>query len=430
MFNPLDPLGSLGAQFGEAAGELLGYLMTWWILAPPPLERVTQTSSIAALVGPIAVTIVTVAVLAQLARVMISGRRETLVEIALGLVKFGLINATALAAINLGMAGADAASKHLITGHVEQFGNQVNVALQGDITGTLRLFLAAVVVPLAGLQWLFLFLRQAGILVLVAMLPLAAAGVISKGTGRWFPTITTWLIGLIIYKPLAAGIYAIGMALFSDKEKNIETVLTGIMVLTLAIIALPAILTFFNWVGTNVGGGASVGGVAAGAATGAVALGSLSNFRRQETTGPGSAPGAALPGTPGAAPSATVPPGAGPGRVSPGAQAGSGAVGTSVSGATAGTGASAGTRGGGAAAAGGAAPSGAAATSGGAAGTAAAAAGPAGAAAVVAGEVAGRAVQAGRAAAGQFTPPSDSGSEILPSRGPSGADPVGEGSTT
>ncbi|WP_226358502.1 hypothetical protein [Pseudonocardia sp. ICBG601] len=416
----------MGAQFGETAGELLGYLMAWWLISPSPIDRVTQNPSIATLVGPIAVTIVAVAVLAQLARVMISGRRETLVEIALGLVKFGLINATALAAINLGIEGADAASAHLVTSQVKLFGEQVNAALQGDITGTLRLFLAAVVIPLAGLQWLFLFVRQAGILVLVAMLPLAAAGVISKGTSRWFPTITTWLIGLIIYKPLAAGIYAIGMALFSDKEKDIATVLTGIMVLTLAIIALPAILTFFNWVGTNVSGGASIGGVAAGAATGAVALGSLSNFRRQETTGPRSAPGAAPPGASGATPSPTTPPATGPGRSSPEPQAGPstpGSAGTSSSGTAAGT------RGGGAAAARGSAPGGAAATSGGTTGTAAAAAGPAGAAAVAAGEVAGRAVQASRAAADQFTPPSDSGSEIPPSRGPSGADPAREETT-
>ncbi|WP_337826965.1 hypothetical protein [Pseudonocardia sp. UM4_GMWB1] len=432
--------------FGDAAGELLGMLMTWWLLVPSPLQQITQVRAVSDFVGPIAMLILAVSMLAQLGRLMISGRREPLVEVGLGLLKFAVVNATALLALNLALDMADELSRALLENTLPAFGEQVNSTFaNAPIVPTLKLVVALAMVGLGLLQWFILLFRQAAILVLVALLPLAAAGVLTNATRRWLPTMVAWLIGLVIYKPLAALIYAIGLGLVAEGD-DFVAVLTGIVVLLIAVIALPAALKFFSWAQVGVGGGGSTGGAIAGAATGAVSMGALSSSRRQEMTGPGSAPasaqGAASP-TGGGTQKAVSPGGSGggsgqggggspgggggsTGRTTPPDSSGSskhggGAPGGGSSGAAAARG---GAPAGGTAAgkaAGGAAGAGAA--GGAAAGGAAAAAGPAGAAAAAAGSAA----QKGRAAADNFaSPPQDLGG-AAPSKGPDGAGPAGQG---
>ncbi|MBP2371391.1 hypothetical protein [Pseudonocardia parietis] len=450
----------LADAFGDAAGELLGMLMTWWLVVPSPLEQVTQVRGVSDFVGPIAVLILMVSMLTQIGRMMISGRREPLIEVGLGLLKFAVVNATALLVLNLALNAADALSRELVEGVLPQFSEKVNRTFEhAAIVPTLKFVVAFAVVGLGLIQWLLLLFRQAAILVLVALLPLAASGVLTNATRRWLPTMVAWLIGLVIYKPLAALIYAIGLGLVAEGE-DFVAVLTGIVVLLIAVIALPAAMKFFSWAQVGVGGGGSAGGVIAGAATGAVSMGALGSSRRQEMTGPGSAPGwaqgAAAP-TAGGTQKALPPGGSGGG----GGQAGGGAPGdgggsagrtappwawtgssdSSKQGGDPGGGGAGGggtARGGssGAAAARGATPTGGAAAGkaaggaagagaagGAAAGGAAAAAGPAGAAAAAAGTAA----QKGRAAADNFAaPPQDLG-DAPPSKGPDGAGPAGQG---
>lgn len=435
----------LADDFGDAAGELLGMLMTWWLLVPSPLQQVTQVRAVSDFVGPIALLILAVSMLAQLGRLMISGRREPLIEVGLGLLKFAVVNATALLVLNLALDMADELSRKLLENTLPAFGEQVNSTFgNAPIVPTLKLVVALAVVVLGLIQWLILLFRQAAILVLVALLPLAAAGVLTNATRRWLPTMVAWLIGLVIYKPLAALIYAIGLGLVAEGE-DFVAVLTGIVVLLIAVVALPAALKFFSWAQVAVGGGGSAGGAIAGAATGAVSMGAVGSSRRQEMTGPGSAPGwaqgAATPtggGSQKALPAGGAggggrqgtggPPGGGGGSTgsphphsSSSSKQGGGTPGGGSSGAAAARG---GPPAGGAAAgqsAGGAAGAGAA--GGAAAGGAAAAAGPAGAAAAVAGS----AVQKGRAAADSFaSQPQDLGG-APPSKGPDGAGPSGQG---
>ena len=194
---------SLADDFGGAAGELLGMLMTWWLLVPSPLEQVTQVRAVSDFVGPIAMLILAVSMLTQLGRLMISGRREPLVEVGLGLLKFAVVNATALLALNLALDMADELSRTLLENTLPAFGEQVNNTFtNAPIVPTLKFVVALAVVGLGLIQWLILLFRQAAILVLVALLPLAAAGVLTNATRRWLPTMVAWLIGLVVYLSL------------------------------------------------------------------------------------------------------------------------------------------------------------------------------------------------------------------------------------
>lgn len=432
-------IDSLATDFGEAAVELLGMLMTWWLVVPSPLEQVKEVPGPNNVVAPLALLILAVSLLTQLGRLMISGRREPLVEVGLGLLKFALVNAAALFALNIALEMGDAATEELLGNALPEFNKEVgNAFAHAPVGSGLKLVVALVMVLLGLIQWLFLLFRQGTILVLVALLPLAAAGVLTNATRRWLPTMVAWLIGLVVYKPLAALIYAIGLGLVSKGEDvatgggDFVAALTGVVVLLIAVFALPAVMKFFSWAQVGVGGGGSVGGVIAGAATGAVSMGALGSSRRQEMTGPGSAPGwtqsAASP--PGVAAQKALPAGGAGGSGRQGAvrspEGGGGSAGRVTPSAAGGgaSGAGAGAVRGGASAGGPAAGQAAGAAAGGAAvGGAAAAAGPAGAAAAAAGS----AVQKGRAAAENFaSPPQDLGG-AAPSKGPDGAGPAGQG---
>ena len=82
-------------------------------------------------------------------------------------------------------------------------------------------------------------LRQAGLLVLAAMLPLAASGSLTRSTRGWLDKMIVWLIAMVAYKPAAAFIYYHRLLLHvlpgRQRAGNIATMLTGIMVLLLAV---------------------------------------------------------------------------------------------------------------------------------------------------------------------------------------------------
>ena len=60
-------------------------------------------------------------------------------------------------------------------------------------------------------QWLLMALRQAGLLVLAAMLPLAASG-----PRAWLYRLLSWLGAMVAYKPAAAFIYYLGFTYLSS----------------------------------------------------------------------------------------------------------------------------------------------------------------------------------------------------------------------
>jgi type IV secretion system protein TrbL len=112
------------------------------------------------------------------------------------------------------------------------------------------------------------FIRQAGILVLAALLPLAASGSINESTKPWLNRMLPWLLTLVLYRPMAALIYMIGFT-FLGTGNDVTTVMTGLMVLVLAVVAMPAMMRFFSWAGVSVTGG---GGAAMAGAIGAASL--------------------------------------------------------------------------------------------------------------------------------------------------------------
>lgn len=129
---------------------------------------------------------------------------------------------------------------------------------------------------------ILLMLARAGIVVILAgVLPLSAAATNTESGRAWFQKTLGWLIAWVLYKPAAAIVYAVAFQLVgtSFNSKNaIVGVLTGLMLMLLALVALPVLLRLVTPAVGALAGGSGMGGSLGGAAmaalpTGAIAMG-------------------------------------------------------------------------------------------------------------------------------------------------------------
>jgi hypothetical protein len=168
----------------------------------------------------------------------------------------------------------------------------------------------SIAVMLSGLVQMGLMLVRTAMLVLLSgAFPLAAAATNTELGKTWFRKFCGWSLAFIAYKPAAALIYATAIRLTNsdllDGGDAIMQAMTGMMMLLMAIFALPALLRFMVPVTVAVAGGsAGMGSAAAdpgGAATGAINVGSSFAGRGSGGGGAGGFGGGASGGASGGA---------------------------------------------------------------------------------------------------------------------------------
>ena len=110
------------------------------------------------------------------------------------------------------------------------------------------------------IQVILLLIRSAMLVLLAGTFPLAAAATNTEIGKTWFRKYCGWALAFIAYKPAAALIYAAAIKMISTTgaqgDDTLVQVLTGLMMLLLAIFALPALLRFAVPITAAVAGGA------------------------------------------------------------------------------------------------------------------------------------------------------------------------------
>ncbi|MET4224606.1 hypothetical protein [Oerskovia enterophila] len=274
--------------------------------------------------------------------------------------------------------------------------------------GALLIIILGLIAILATTFQIILMVARGGMLViLTGILPLAASATNTEMGKAWFKKCISWLVAFILYKPAAAIVYAaafqlVGTDVFKDDGTGLLAVLTGLMLMVIALFAMPALMRFVTplvgAMSAGAGGAIAMGAMAA-LPSGAASIGRLaSGGGSAGSSGSDSASGSS--GSAGPSGSSTTGGSAAPqpvntnpstgGSSNPSAPGGGGQP-APVGGASSGAG------GAGASAGSGAAGAGAGAAAGGSAASAGAAGGPVGMAAGAALDVA---KQAGQAAAG------------------------------
>ncbi|MGP4992023.1 hypothetical protein ACT3R3_14590 [Glutamicibacter sp. AOP5-B1-3] len=209
----------------------------------------------------------------------------------------------------------------------------------------------------AVINLLFMYFRDVMFLILSAFIvALAAASGSEQGRQAWRKA-NGWLIALLLFKPVAAGIYSLGFRMLVEGRAEGEEVsvaeamhstLIALLILLLAALALPALVKFIV-PAAGVGAGAFSGGAALGAGVTLAAGAAVVAGTGGAAAAAGGA-GAAMGGGAGASGAAAAGGGStAAGAAGGGSEASSGAAGSAASGGAAGgESAAAGTTGGGA----------------------------------------------------------------------------------
>ncbi|MBW0116408.1 hypothetical protein [Pseudonocardia abyssalis] len=286
-------------EVAKGAAELVVSSAAWWVETDSvdPLNPAVAAAQGAT--RDLILIILVGSVLVQSIRIILSRKGEPLIMVATGLIRYAVVSALGLVVLQIALRAGDALATELLDGAAGNFAllmQDVLVNGEGDAV-FLVLLVSLIAAVLSLVQWVLMAMRQAGLLVLAAMLPLAASGSLTRSTRGWLDKILVWLIAMVVYKPAAAFIYYIGFSYLSSPSAtdagSTGTMITGIMVLLLAVIAMPVLLKFFAWSGTQIGGGGGGGSGFLGA-VGAVAMtqgygrGAVDRAAAMEANGPGS----------------------------------------------------------------------------------------------------------------------------------------------
>ncbi|GHH25697.1 hypothetical protein [Streptomyces rubradiris] len=94
-----------------------------------------------------------------------------------------------------------------------------------------------------GALWMEMLIRQAGIMILVTMMPLALAGQMSDATKEWWPKARNALISLILMKPVVVICFSIGFSAMASGE-GVRNVIVGLIVFVVAAFSWPVLAKF------------------------------------------------------------------------------------------------------------------------------------------------------------------------------------------
>jgi type IV secretion system protein TrbL len=265
---------NIAQKAGESAGEMVVKALTWWVSTPSIDPNTPTVEKLQGYLLPIVVAILTMSVLAQAVRVVLSRTGSALVETGTGLVRYTVTVGVATGLVGGALSAGDALAGYFTDTAAQDFGKKMAALMTAAVISNpfTLLIVALLLLIIAAVQWVVGLFRQAGILVLVVLLPLAAAGSVGRSTRSWLPRLGTLLLALVVYKPMVGFIYLIGFELVGTGT-DFTTALTGIMVLGMAVFALPLLLSFFSWadLGGSGGGGAGLA-LAVGAGSAALTM--------------------------------------------------------------------------------------------------------------------------------------------------------------
>lgn len=332
--------GDLGCVAGEAANdafenmveglydgaiEMAKIIGTWWMEVPPPnLESVGLLLLQEDLSWFVWVFAVIGFFVGLIRLVMSEDVRSSAVNLAKPLVNLVLATGVYMAAVPILLTAGDETARWLLDRSTEGDSSmEMLVPSTGAMAGNHGVAFVVYLLMLlgSGVNFMFMIFRNLMVVVLMAFIALLAAASGTESGNQAWRKANGWLTALLLFKPVAAGIYALGfrmmiddtdLAQTSDLGAGLVSALTGLLVLVLAAFALPGLIKFIVPAAAVGSGGFSGGaalsgaaGVAAGAAVLAGGLGAGATATRGGAgamTASGANPSAGPAGTSGPVP--------------------------------------------------------------------------------------------------------------------------------
>jgi len=333
--------GAVGGVVGDAAGGVfdaavekitdgfataIQLVVTFWTGVDVPGLSTTEgpVAELRANTAWLSAFIAVLAILACAGRMALTRSSRPAREAFKGLLILVVASGAGVAAVNALVVFGDGYSQWVLDRSTDgQLGERLAVlATVGDTAGlgTGLILIVALLGMLASIAQLGLMLVRVGVVTIFAgLLPLAAAGTSTQTGMDYFKRMTSWLLAFVLYKPAAATVYASSFLLIGDGQ-DATSVLAGLFMLVLSIVALPAMLRLVTpMVGVAVAAGAGAGGGMAAAGM-VLATGARMSAGGPSGRGPGPAGGGTQ--TPGLLPGGASGPAGGSGSGAGGAGVG------------------------------------------------------------------------------------------------------------
>ena len=277
-----------GAAASEAMAGIAGAIQSgiawvvsgtvdWWVQLPS--QSLTAEPAVGALqqwLMPIAVAVAVLGMIAAAGKMALTRKANPLIDVGSGLAVIAATSALGVLLPTMLLKAGDAWSSWVLNASTGgQFAARLTTVLTmpGAASGVV-VVLGIVAIVMAAIQAVLMLFRQAALVILAGVLPLAAVGTLAPGTRAWFRRVTGWMLALIFYKPAAAAVYATAFTMIG-KGKDPRTILMGFATVLLSLLALPVLMKFFTWTTgtaeTAVGGGGFLGTMLSGA----IAVGAL-----------------------------------------------------------------------------------------------------------------------------------------------------------
>ncbi len=252
-------------SFTDAASQLLAAFGKAFVAIPPVNVGSAGVRNVYAISLGLAGVVAALLLFGQVIRTAATHDGSALAQGLTGVGKAALMFLFTLTIAATALEAADQLTRFIVTqtfGSVQALSARIAhlVAWNVNVQGTLLLIFGVVGIVLTIVLWFELLLRNAAIAVLVATSPIAAAGQVSEATRAWWPKLAAATGQLIILKPVIALVFCLGFSLTGTSD-DVETLLSGMLVLVLAVIAWPAVARFFTFASVQVGGGAGLGAV-------------------------------------------------------------------------------------------------------------------------------------------------------------------------
>jgi hypothetical protein len=285
-----DWFSDLATKIAKGATDLMVQAMTWWTQSDrTSMLQSPAINDVRGMLMYVGIVLLTASVMWQGIVMVIKRKPDPLVNTTMGLLSF--VGWTALGttlAVMINEAGIELSSQ-ILNASIDKFSQTIGAALLAALATSpaIVLFLALILFFLAAIQWVLGFFRFGALVILLALLPTAAAGQINEATKPWLRKVLSWCLTLLLYQPIGAVIYSIGFLLIGNGQ-DIGTILTGMAVLAMAVVAMPTMLRFFHWGGQQlVSGGGGGGAAAMGAAASMFGGSGAAGFAKSmESTGP------------------------------------------------------------------------------------------------------------------------------------------------
>jgi len=315
----------------DGFARLLEWSMAWWVKLPSPdLTAMSALATVRQYTTGLQVLLMTGAVMITAGRLALAKRGALAGEVQESFMAFAravFASWMFAAVITMATRAGDEFSDWLITdtthgdpssalSHLAQFSAlTANTGL--GMTGMFILGLIGFIGAL--LQLALLVVRQALLIVVVAVIPIAAS---AAGTGpgsQAYKRLISWAVAFALFKPIGAIVYMVAFEAAGSGSSDTQQQLLGLILLALVALVLPALMRMVapavSTMGSGGGGVAAAAmlgsGVGMGAAMGAKAGTQAAGESGQSSSGGGSEPSGSTGQTSGSGGRAMAPSSAG-----------------------------------------------------------------------------------------------------------------------